>query len=189
MVETAKIIQAVCYILGRIGKANKLKLVKLLYLADKCHLVRYGRTITGDDYWAMDYGPVGSTAKDILGFDEAFLSREFEYASRMLRKVNQHEFEALATCDEGALDALSETDIEALQMILKNFGRMTSNELISYTHRYPEWAQYEKLFTAKQIKREKIDTGELLSTLPGDPFEVPLDHIEESKRILTGISE
>ena len=74
-------------------------------------------------------------------------------------------------------------------MILKKFGRMTSNDLIAYTHRYPEWAQYEKLFTAKQIKREKIDTGELLSTLPGDPFEVPLDHIEESKRILTGISE
>lgn len=82
MVETTKIIQAVCYILGRIGKANKLKLVKLLYLADKCHLVRYGRTITGDEYWAMDYGPVGSTAKDILGFDEAFLSQEFEYADR-----------------------------------------------------------------------------------------------------------
>jgi hypothetical protein len=74
-------------------------------------------------------------------------------------------------------------------MILKKFGRMTSSDLISYTHRYPEWAQYKKLFTIKQIKREKIDTGELLSTLPGDPFEVSLDHIEESKRILTGISE
>ena len=189
MVETTKIIQAVCYILGRIGKANKLKLVKLLYLADKCHLVRYGRTITGDEYWAMDYGPVGSTAKDILGFDEAFLSQEFEYASAMLRKVDQHDFEAVAACDTDTLDALSETDIEALQMILKKFGLMTSSELISYTHRYPEWAQYEKLFTTKQIKREKLDTGELLSTLPGDPFEMPLDHIEESKRILMGISE
>jgi len=41
MIETKKIIQAVCYILQQIGRSDKLKLVKLLYLADKCHLMRY----------------------------------------------------------------------------------------------------------------------------------------------------
>ncbi len=189
MIETAKIIQAVCYILGCIGRADKLKLVKLLFLADKCHLILYGRTITGDEYWAMDYGPVGSTAKDILGFDEELLSHEYNYASRMLRKVGDYDFETVGECDPEKLDALSETDIETLDRVLKKFGRMTKGELIEYTHRYPEWAQYKKLFDAEQTKREKIYTEELFSTIPGDPFEVPREHMEESKRILTGITD
>lgn len=189
MIETAKVIQSVCYLLGHIGKADKLKLVKLLYLADKCHLIRYGRTITGDEYWAMDYGPVGSTAKDILSFDEEFLSHEFKYASKMLRKVSQFEFEAIAPCDPETLDSLSETDIEALSLVLDKFSHMTTGDLIKYTHRYPEWSQYKTLFDAKQIKREKINTDELISTIPGDPLEMPIEHVEESRRILTGMSE
>jgi len=189
MIETAKIIQAVFYILGNIGKADKLKLVKLLYLADKCHLIRYGRTITGDDYWAMDYGPVGSAAKDILSFDAEFLSHEFEYASRMLRKVNEYDFEAKEECDPENLDFLSETDFESLDLILEKFGQMTTGELIKYTHTYPEWQQYRKLFDSKEIRREKIYNEELFSTLPGDPFEMPLEHVEESRRILMGTSE
>lgn len=189
MIETAKIVQAVCFLLGHTGRADKLKLVKLLYLADKCHLIRYGRTITGDEYWAMDYGPVGSTVKDILGFDQEFLSREFQYASTMLRRVGEYQFEASAACSPDELDLLSETDIEALRTVAEKFGRMSSGELICYTHRYPEWAQYEKLFSSQQIKREKIRTEELLSSLPGDPFNMPPEHMEESRRIITGLAE
>ncbi len=41
-------------------------LLKLLFYADKRHLNRYGRPITGDDYIAMQYGPVASTTYDML---------------------------------------------------------------------------------------------------------------------------
>src|SRR5262245_14308697 len=37
---------------------DKGKACKLLFLADKLHLVRYGRPVTGDRYWALEHGPV-----------------------------------------------------------------------------------------------------------------------------------
>jgi len=93
MIETSATIQALCYILDKIKQADKLKLVKLLFIADKYHLVQFGRTITNDDYWAMPYGPVGSTAKDVLSLDPDFLSEEeYKYAVEMLKPVDEHSF-------------------------------------------------------------------------------------------------
>ncbi|MEP7246474.1 MAG: Panacea domain-containing protein [Gammaproteobacteria bacterium] len=43
--------------------------LKLLYLADKLHLERYGRLIFGDHYVAMEHGPVGSDAYDVMTLD------------------------------------------------------------------------------------------------------------------------
>lgn len=53
-------IEAIYYILSKLGKMDKLKLLKLVYLADKYHLIYYGRTITNDDYYAMKHGPIAS---------------------------------------------------------------------------------------------------------------------------------
>lgn len=194
MIDTRKIIQALCFLLNEIPgrRADKVKLVKLLFLADKCHLVRYGRTISGDDFWAMPLGVVGSVTKDVLGFDENdendFPNPEYEYAKKMLRKVGTHAYEANHACDANDIDQLSETDIEALRLIAKHFGRLSGWELVELTHRYPEWQQYKKLFDSKEIRREKLDTAELLSVLPDDPFAMPEEHIEESRKILNGLS-
>ncbi len=187
MIETAKIIQSLCYLLNKIHKADKLKLVKLLYLADKYHLVRYGRTITNDEFWAMPYGPIGSTAKDILGCDKVFLSsEEYDYATKLLKKTGRHAFEGGVACSTEKLEWLSETDTEALDFVATHYGRKTTEQLIRLTHQYPEWAQYKELFDRKMSKREKIDQKELLSLLENDPLGISSDHLEESKNIVTG---
>jgi uncharacterized phage-associated protein len=187
MTETIKIIQALCYLLSKIKKADKLSLIKLLFLVDKYHLIRYGRTVTNDEYWAMKIGPVGTTAKDILNFDEDFLTKTgLKYAQENLKKVGQHVFEKGASCGIDEFDMLSETDIEALDFIIKKFGRMNKRDLIKYTHNYPEWKQYEKLFERDETKREKIEKVELLSTIRNDCLAMPAEHIEQSRRILTG---
>jgi uncharacterized phage-associated protein len=187
MIESSKIIQAFCYLLSKIKKADKLKLIKLLYLADKYHILRYARTITNDEYWAMDYGPVGSTAKDILGFDAELLSKEFKYAQKMLKKVDQHNFTLGTRCTIKELDKLSETDIEALDFVSDHFGSLSSKELIKLTHRYPEWAQYKDSFKNQMTKREKIESKELLSVLPSDILAVSKEHLEESAKIFSGL--
>jgi uncharacterized phage-associated protein len=187
MTETTKIIQALCYFLTKIKSADKLTLVKLLFLADKYHLIRYGRTITNDEYWAMSYGPVGTAAKDILSLDNDFLDeREYEYAKKKLKKVGKHIFEKGSSCDSDEFNMLSETDIEALDFILEKFGKMSEKDLIKYTHKYPEWKQYKNLFKRNETKRERIETAELLSVLKDDCLAMPPDHIERSSRILTG---
>jgi len=187
MIDTSKIIQALCYILGKVNTADKLKLIKLLYLTDKYHIIRYARTVTNDEYWAMDYGLVGSTAKDILGFDPEFLSGEFEYAYKMLKRVDQHCFAQGDYCTNEELDKLSETDIEALDFVAEKFGCFNTDRLIKLTHDYPEWAQYKELFENKMTRRERIEDRELLSVLDNDVLAVSSDHLEESGKILSGL--
>lgn len=194
MIDTSKIIQALCFLLNEIPEhqADKVKLVKLLFLADKCHLIRYGRTISGDDFWAMPLGVVGSVTKDVLGFDENEESRfpnpEYDYAKKMLEKVGEHTYKAAHACDANSIDQLSETDIEALRLVAEHFGNFNGRHLVELTHRYPEWKQYKKLFDSQEIKREKLDTEEILSVLPDDPFVMSDEHMEESRNILSGFS-
>jgi len=47
------------------GTINRMKAIKLVYLADRYHLRKYCRLITNDIYFAMDNGPVASGVKDI----------------------------------------------------------------------------------------------------------------------------
>jgi len=187
MIDTSKIIQAICYLLSKVKTADKLKLIKLLYLADKYHILRYARTVTNDEYWAMDYGLVGSVAKDILGFDPVLLSREFEYADKMLKKINQHTFTQGEHCSIEELESLSETDIEALDFVSEKFGDQSTKQLITLTHFYPEWAQYKELFENRMTRRERVEDGELLSVLENDVMAVSADHLEESAKILSGL--
>lgn len=194
MIDTSKIIQALCFLLNEIPdhQADKIKLVKLLFLADKCHLIRYGRTISGDEFWAMPLGLVGSVTKDILDFDDeeenCFPNPENEYAKKMLKKVGKYTFKANESCTINNISQLSETDIEALQLVAKHFGHFDNWSLVKFTHRYPEWKQYENLFDSKEIKREKLNTEELISVLPDDPFGMSDEHMEESRNILSGLS-
>jgi hypothetical protein len=49
---------------NRGGKMSYMKLIKLLYLADREALARWGRPITTDNYVPMDKGPVLSHVLD-----------------------------------------------------------------------------------------------------------------------------
>ena len=60
-------LNAVLYIIQQMGgKVDMHKIFKALFFADQEHLSRYGRTITGDVYIAMNYGPVPSKTDDIF---------------------------------------------------------------------------------------------------------------------------
>ncbi|MEN8265030.1 MAG: Panacea domain-containing protein [Nitrospirota bacterium] len=186
MIETSTIIESIYYILKKVKKADKIKLVKLIYLADKYHLIRYGRTITNDDYYAMEHGPVGTTVKEVLNFDEFNMSRKaLKYASSLIEKIDNNNFKAKANA-KNDFDMLSDSDKEALDFVIEKFGKMRQWELRDYTHKYPEWYQYEDLFRNKRTKRERLHTKELLSTIKDDPLAMPKKHIKESKGMLTG---
>jgi len=187
MIIPAIIIETLYYILCKIGEADKVKLIKLIYLADKYHLIRYGRTITNDNYYAMEYGPVGATLKDILSFDRYYLSKqEYEYLSKLIEKKGEHNFQAKDA--DISFDMLSESDREALDFVIEHFGYMDSRALSEYTHQYLEWNQYTNLFKEGLTKRKRLEIYELLSTVKDDLLTkgIPEEHIRETEKILTG---
>jgi uncharacterized phage-associated protein len=184
-IDIRTIVQAIYYLIKKLGIVDKLKLLKLIYLADKYHLIYYGRTITNDDYYAVKLGPIPSAVKDVLEFDKFSLSEEeYKYASSFLKKIDQYNFKANAKV-RTKLEMLSETDIEALDYVIKIFGLMSSSRLVNYTHKYPEWSQYRELFKSGQTKRERIAIEELLSVVDRY-FKVSDEHLEESRRIIKG---
>ena len=188
MIAAKTVADTIYYILRKIGKADKLKIIKLIYLADKYHLIKYGRTITGDDYYAMEMGPVGTTAKELLTFeeDDVFSPTAKAYIKRLIEQAGR-EYTYRARDTEVELDTLSETDKEILDFVIGKFGDMPTGELIDYVHRYPEWKKYENSFKNGLIRRGKIKIEELLSILDDDSdLKVTTEHIEESKKILTG---
>lgn len=184
MIEAAIIVEALHYVLTKTKRAGKIKLIKLVYLADKYHLLKYGRTVTNDDYYAMEFGPVGTTVKDVLMFDKEMLAKEYKYLSKLIGKDND---DFVAISDKVHYDHLSKTDMEALDFVIGKFGKMTGKQLTNYTHRYPEWAQYAHLFEGKCIRRMRLEPEELLSVIDDDCFGVTPEHVEESRKMVTGV--
>jgi len=184
MIEAATIVESLHYILSKIKKAGKIKLIKLIYLADKYHLLRYGRTVTNDDYYAMERGPVGTTVKDVLSFDKEMLAKDYKFVSKLIGKAGEDYIAIPAT--HLHYDHLSDTDREALDFVIEKFGKKTGAQLTTYTHKYPEWAQHEHLFHGKSIRRMRIEPEELLSVID-DCFGVSPEHLEESRKMVTGV--
>lgn len=184
--RTRKMIDVLCYLLYRTKYSTKMQLLKLVYLADKYHLIHYGRLITGDDYYAMQWGPVASKVFDIINFDRNVLEDDYQYAVDRIKQIGPYEYEPGDQCTDEHSKYLSKTDIEALDIILQHFGDKTGPYLSKYTHDYNEWKQHEDLLKAG-YRRIPLKTEELLSVLGDeDPIGASEEHIEETRKYLTG---
>ena len=188
MIEIGTIIESIYYLLNKIGPADKLKLVKLIYFADKYHLIKYNRTVTNDEYWAMDHGPVGSNVKDVLEFDDFTMSKnECEFAFKLISKHGKNKFKKNNLKKPHQYDYLSKSDIEALDFVVDKFGHMKTWDIRNYSHYCPEWYQYEEMFKSKETRREKIDTYELISLISNDKyFPFTNEDIKNAKEIFNG---
>lgn len=150
--EPEKAIASIHFLtLQNISDLTKGKIAKLLFLADKLHLVRHGRTITGDWYAAIEHGPIPSRTVDLLDSLEASqtdpphlealsslveLDRRFTYP-RVVPKAN-----VTANFDQ----ILSRSDLECLRQVVSHFGEWTFSELRKVTHDTPA---YEKAWATR----------------------------------------
>lgn len=185
MLKATTIIEAIHYLLSKVGRSDKLKIVKLIYIADKYHLLSYGRIITNDNYFAMEHGPIGSMVLDILESNDLILDdSEIAYATSFIEMIKPYDYRVKSLeCDN---DTLSETDSEALDFAINKFGNMTGNALRRYTHKFPEWYQH-KIALSSGIKRVPLKITELFSTLKDDPWGISIEHINQSREIFTGV--
>jgi uncharacterized phage-associated protein len=136
-IDSEKIIATVLYIASKnVPELTPAKLFKLMFLAEKYHLVRYGRPITGDRYDAMKDGPVpsftyGLFRKQIL--KAPFTSEGRCLASSLLIDRSYTHPRIAAQCDFDR-EQLSPSDIAALDRTIDRYGSRTFSELRSVTH-------------------------------------------------------
>jgi uncharacterized phage-associated protein len=112
-------------------RMSRLRLLKLLYIADREALSERARPITGDRPVAMDNGPVLTDTYDLIK-GEDFLAPEWEkYVKREGRNV------VLAT-DPGVGD-LSRFEIGKLHDIARKFQELDDWDVAEFTHTFEEW--------------------------------------------------
>jgi uncharacterized phage-associated protein len=130
-----KATQAAAFLLTlRGGQMSYMKLIKLLYLADRESLLKHGHPITTDRWVSMDNGPVVSRIYELIreepqpGID-SFWQRHIAPAAN---------YEVKLAADAGD-DELSPAEIDVLQEIFERHGRSGRWELVEYSRTLPEW--------------------------------------------------
>ncbi len=85
------------------GRINKMKAIKLIFLADKLHLRKYGRPIVGDSYLAMKFGPVGSQTKNVAELSDRLPKEIATYARKYIKPASdKNTFISMNSVDFGS---------------------------------------------------------------------------------------
>ena len=141
--DERKAAQAAAYLLHRAGgRLPVIKLIKLLYLAERLSLQRYGETLTGDRLVAMPHGPVLSHTYNLIqgAYESCASGWDSWVADRAGHDVELRDSSRIRSPEED-LAALSETDLEVLAEVWTQFGHWDKFRLRDYTHSgaCPEW--------------------------------------------------
>jgi len=129
---TAKQINTILFFANKMEEntIDRLKLVKLIWLADRIHLNKHGRTITKDTYYALPHGPIASQTLNLSN-----KSKENFYTIDKQNITAIKEFDA---------NYFSKSDLEILEFVWDNYKEMSSTELRNFSHNFPEWKRFKK---------------------------------------------
>ena len=128
--DKEKAIEALLYVAPKV-RGDMYATLKLLYLADKSHLHRYGRFIFGDRHWRLQYGPVPSGAYDLVKEAKGESFGRDAQAIRALLKVEGNTLKPTRPADR---DVFSESDIECLDEAIHESGTLSFGQLKALTH-------------------------------------------------------
>lgn len=139
-----KVINALAFFAEQgVKDLTTLKAAKLLYLADRHHLLHYGRPITGDRYVAMDLGPVPESAYQLLGRLTERPEVEDDARERALARLDVQRlwrrYPVLRARGPVEMDVFSDSEIEVLTTIVREYGRKKGRELVDVTHEHPAY--------------------------------------------------
>ena len=130
-------IQAILYILQEMGGVCDIhKCHKILYFSDNEHLSRWGRSITGDSYIKMEFGPVPSCVYDMLKAvrgDSFFAPQVKDIRDNLFHFVNQKDIQLTSAPD---MDYLSESEVEILDKYITKFKSLTFQQVSEISHGY-----------------------------------------------------
>lgn len=153
-----------------------LKLMKLLYLAERRSFERHGSPMIGDRLVSMPHGPVLSVTYNHMSGELESTEGGWDswIADRAGHDLDLRDRAALK--DPADLLELSDADLEILAEVWGQFGRMSQWELRDWTHdNCPEWKdpegsmipmRLEDLFAALKYSPEQ--TREAMERLEGE---------------------
>lgn len=131
--DVEKAIQAVGVLLRKEGKkASRLRILKLLYIADRTALEKTGSFVLGSRFVAMKHGPLHSELLDLINGEhiaEAAWSRHFRNSGK----------DVVLEGDEPDIGRLSRHEIQLLNEIVDARSNLNDWEVADETHQFEEW--------------------------------------------------
>lgn len=130
------------------GRINHLRLLKLLYAAERTSLQRFNRPIIGDKYVSMDHGPVVSRIYDLIKSKQ-----EFPAWSVLIERSSPTTVRLMA--DEPHLGSLSDAEIGILTEVSNRYRKLNQFEIRDRMHKsFSEWEHPHG--SSREIPVEKI---------------------------------
>jgi uncharacterized phage-associated protein len=132
MFREDKITQIAAEFLKRAGgRMPYIKLLKLLYLADREKLLRWGVPMTYDVWCKMKRGPVLSRTYDLIKGNGGDIWPEH---------ISKDKYDVLLTSDPGA-GTLSKADRNIISDVDEKYGHQDWEDVVNATHDLPEWEE------------------------------------------------
>jgi len=161
---------------------DKLKVLKLVWIADRLHLRKYWNPIVWDTYFAMKFWPVASGIKNICELNDSYLSaKAIKYIAKYLQKFSHK----VRTKNKTDLSQFSESNIEIINEIFNKFWNENSFKLVDFTHNYPEWTKFKEKLESWEIIQANMNYLDFFknTTSQDNIFDIDDEYLESSKNI------
>lgn len=158
-----KAVNAILYVAHKLERSDIHKICKILYFADQKSLSECGRSITGDTYIAMNYGPVPSYIEDIFKAvrHQSYFSQYAKEFEGVFSFQNDYILKAEREPD---MQHLSKSDVECLDYAIAKCKDLDFAQLTLLSHGYA-WSSTAKdrPIAVEDILKEAGDTDDYIN--------------------------
>ncbi len=149
--------QIAVWFANSVAGLNKVKLAKLLWLADFSHYYRQSRSITGLAYARLPLGPVPHRYQTLLG-----LLEDMGYIRLEPVKFSGGEGESVKPLVRFDPSSLTESELETLARVRDRYGSLDGTRLSKLSHGEAIWTGHRD---GDLIAYAEADGSELIKTL------------------------
>jgi len=131
---------------------NYMKLIKLLYIADRRALAQWERPVTTDEFWAMENGPIPSHIYDHIKQQG---SEQGAWQERISPGISN--FDIGIKSEQIPMRELCEAEVELLKSVHAEFGHLDQYQLRNYMHdHFQEYSPPQPITSSKRIELESV---------------------------------
>lgn len=170
--DALKTVQAAAVLLKEEGgQMTRLRLLKLLYIADRESIAETLRPISGDDVVAMDHGPVLSWTYKMIRREGGPKNVTWD---KYIAQKGERDHVMVNDPGEGSL---SEYEITKLRAVSAMRRGMTDYEIADETHKFPEWIKNQP----PEGSKTAVSLHDILEALGMSKYEARLREEEQSE--------
>lgn len=130
-------LEVILYISGKLKEATIHEVLKIIYFSDKLHLSKYGFLASGDEYVAMDFGPVASNIYNLI---KAARGEQSSYINPLFYRIVDGSFEiaedkkTIIVHRDPRVEYLSTAETECFNDAIQQFGGLSFKQRTDLSH-------------------------------------------------------